>query len=40
VDADLSHLVGGEAEDLLVGAVQSKPPSGPAMEPSSDTVIE
>ena len=31
VDADLSYLVGGEAKDLLVGAVQSKSPSGPTM---------
>jgi len=31
VDADLPDLVGDEAEDPSSGAVQSKPPSGPAM---------
>jgi hypothetical protein len=31
VDADLLYLVGDEAKDLLVGAVQSNPPSGPTM---------
>jgi len=34
VDAGLPYLAGDEAEGFPGGAVQPKPPSGPAMRPS------